>query len=57
MTMADQWNEQGQEQEEQQEAPSNAATYAPVNNTGGMDYSVDFIWGSDQDQYMNPEEA
>ncbi|TYP79521.1 hypothetical protein [Paenibacillus methanolicus] len=55
--MADQWNEQGQEQEEQQEAPSNAATYAPVNNTGGMDYSVDFIWGSDQDQYMNPEEA
>ncbi|MFC4101779.1 hypothetical protein [Paenibacillus xanthanilyticus] len=55
--MADQWNEQAQEQEEQQAAPNAAATFAPENKTGKMDYSVDFIWGSDQDQYVNPDET
>lgn len=53
--MADQWNEQAEEQREEPDAPSASATYAPENKSGGMDYSVDFIWGSDQDQYVQPE--
>ncbi|MFB9328548.1 hypothetical protein ACFFSY_21655 [Paenibacillus aurantiacus] len=55
--MTDQWNEQAEQQEELQQHTTAAETNQVVNKSGGMDYSVDFIWGSDQDQYVNPEEA
>ncbi|MBB3113541.1 hypothetical protein FHS18_005653 [Paenibacillus phyllosphaerae] len=47
----------GNEQEQQQEQSAGAANAAQANVTsGGLDYSVDFIWGSDQDQYVTKEE-